>query len=583
MRVAEVARSESRPARRTTTSGILAAVAGVAVVLLLVSVLLPAATEWLSILTGAAAAAVCVHAALRTGGRMRPAWLLFSLLVGMYAAGDFLWLVFANVDGAPQVLSFADALYLLALVPATLGLLVYPVLAAQPGQWRPVVLDATVLALAVASLSYSISLRSVFAASEGFSDALVLAVYPLTDGILMALALVSLLRSVGRQRVDVALITVTFGIYAVADNAYALAMLDDGVLSPWVDYLYMVAPLTLAGAAVVAAHTPTPPRAVRLNLRGLAAPLLPDLTALVALIFIVARGGSRSVAIGLLVAVGIRQISQTRAFQDLRIKLETRVEERGRELEELAAHYKQLESLKFDFITSVSHELRTPLTAIRGSLEMLHDGDAGPLGPQASSVVEVAMRGSERLTRLVNDIIDLERLESGAFGLRPAPTPLRSLAEDAMASLEPLARERGVALVVDEPREVWASCDPDRVTQVLINLLANALKFAPRGTEVTTSIREEQDRACVSVADQGRGIPPEELAAVFGRFHQVSPQDDTRHGGTGLGLAICEGIVTAHGGRIWAENDGGAVFSFTLPLAPVPQPSQPLEPSARSE
>ena len=535
--------------------------------------LFPDASTWLTVATSVGAGLVCGFAGRRTTGAMRAAWLLFALAVLCYGVGNGLWIVYGDAAGASSILSLADGMYLTALVPATLGILVYPVLRGGTGRWHGILLDAAVLVLAVSSLSHTLALREVFAVSTDRTDALILALYPLTDGLLMSLAVVLLLRSVGRPRIDVVLIALTFAIYAVADSGYALQTVHGtGTIGTWVDLGYMVAPLTLAGAALVATLTPTTRRAVKRNLTGLAAPLLPDVTALVALAIALGHAledpVSRGLGVLLLVAVGARQLALTAAAQDLRLRLEERIAERGREMAELADHHAQVDHAKLEFITSVSHELRTPLTAIRGSLELLADGDVGTLPSRALSVVEVAARGSHRLSRLVDDIIDLERLESGAFGLAPIPTAVRPLAEDAAASLAPLASSLDVRLVVVAPGAPSARCDADRVLQVLVNLLGNALKYAPQNSDVTVRVEERVDDVLISVSDAGRGVPDTELDAVFGRFHQVHPEVDLRQGGTGLGLAICKGIVEAHGGSIWVEGGGGgATFRFTLPQA----------------
>ncbi len=228
-----------------------------------------------------------------------------------------------------------------------------------------------------------------------------------------------------------------------------------------------------------------------------------------------------------------------------------------------------VEQMKQQFVGSVSHELRTPLTSIRGVLEMLSDGDAGELPGLALGLIATAQRGSERLSRLVNDIIDVEKLASGDFGLVPRPTDIPGLVGDAIASLEGLAASSGVQLRSGELAG-RALCDADRVEQALVNLIGNAVKFSPEGGIVLVSAVADDTEVRVTVRDFGRGIPEDQLATVFERFHQVNATDATEKGGTGLGLTITRSIVERHGGRIWAESayGSGSRFVFTLPLAP---------------
>ncbi len=231
-----------------------------------------------------------------------------------------------------------------------------------------------------------------------------------------------------------------------------------------------------------------------------------------------------------------------------------------------------VEQVKRQFVSSVSHELRTPLTSVRGVLEIFADGDAGDLSPVGRSLAANASRGVERLSRLVDDIIDAEKLATGEFRMQCSRVPLPRLLCEATATLQPLAAGSGVSLVVEAPGAdvVWA--DADRVEQALVNLVGNAVKFSPRGAAVTVGAAARDGLAVVSVRDEGPGIPSDQLEHVFERFHQVTTDDATDRGGTGLGLTITRAIVAQHGGRIWVESaEGeGATFHFTLPLAGAP-------------
>jgi PAS domain S-box-containing protein len=243
----------------------------------------------------------------------------------------------------------------------------------------------------------------------------------------------------------------------------------------------------------------------------------------------------------------------------------------------------RVEQLKRQFISSVSHELRTPLTSIRGVLEMLSDGDAGELPAEARQLLGTAQRGGERLSRLVDDIIDMERLAAGDFGVVPEPTLIDPLVRHAIASMEGLASMHGVQVQTGSLAG-FAHCDPDRVEQALVNLIGNAVKFSPEGSVVLVSAEEREDEVLICVRDEGRGIPAADLPHVFERFHQVSVTDASDKGGSGLGLTITRSIVEHHGGRIWVQSleGAGSAFSFTLP-AVASASGRPLAPELRYE
>jgi len=240
---------------------------------------------------------------------------------------------------------------------------------------------------------------------------------------------------------------------------------------------------------------------------------------------------------------------------------------------------REVDRMKNEFVSLVSHELKTPLTAIRGSLGLLAGGALGELAPPATRMIEIAMESSERLTRLINEILDMERIESGAVPMEVDSHAVADLLSVAHDQVQPLADGADITVRVDQGRGAVLA-DADRVVQTLINLVGNAVKFSPPGSDVVMSAEPEQpDQAggmvLFTVSDQGRGIPENRLELIFERFEQVDSTDAREKGGTGLGLAISRSIVERLGGRIWAENnaDGGATFSFTLPM-PAPAPAQ---------
>jgi PAS domain S-box-containing protein len=229
---------------------------------------------------------------------------------------------------------------------------------------------------------------------------------------------------------------------------------------------------------------------------------------------------------------------------------------------------KEAERVKDEFVSLVGHELRTPLTSIRGSLGLLEGGVMGDMTPEARTMLETAVDNTDRLVRLINEILDIERIDSGRAGLAFEPVPAARLIEQAIQVIQAFADEAGIE-IRGEAGGVEVAADADRIVQTLTNLLANAVKFSERGGLVEVRAEREGAEVVFSVSDSGRGIPADRLEAVFERFTQVDASDAREKGGTGLGLAISRSIVEQHGGRIWAESrEGeGATFYFALALA----------------
>jgi PAS domain S-box-containing protein len=242
-----------------------------------------------------------------------------------------------------------------------------------------------------------------------------------------------------------------------------------------------------------------------------------------------------------------------------------------------------VERLKSEFVSTVSHELRTPLTSIRGALGLLSSGLLGPIAEKGRRMLEIAVSNTDRLVRLINDILDLERIESGRVELARGSVDANTVMVQALEGLQPMADQAGVHLVIVPARgQLWG--DSDRIVQTLTNLLGNAIKFSPPDTTVTLSGAAGQTDFAFCVADHGRGVPEQKLETIFERFSQVDASDSRDKGGSGLGLAICQSIVSAHGGRIWAErNDpAGSRFQFTIPLT-VPSMAATSEPLRTGE
>jgi PAS domain S-box-containing protein len=226
----------------------------------------------------------------------------------------------------------------------------------------------------------------------------------------------------------------------------------------------------------------------------------------------------------------------------------------------------EVERLKKEFVSTVSHELRTPLTSIRGSLSLLASGMLGELPGEAQEAVEIADRNALRLIGLINDILDLERFESGKLEMHMGDVALADVLQRSVEAVRGVAEKLGVALEIQGgAASAWG--DADRLVQVVVNLLGNAVKFSSAGQTVTLEAERKPPFVEVRVIDRGRGIPKALQDAVFERFKQVEASDAREKGGTGLGLAICKTIVERHGGAIgvWSEEGHGSTFFFRIP------------------
>ena len=226
----------------------------------------------------------------------------------------------------------------------------------------------------------------------------------------------------------------------------------------------------------------------------------------------------------------------------------------------------EADRVKDEFTSVVSHELRTPLTSIRASMGLLESGVLGALPEEGRRMVQIAVRNTDRLVRLIGDILDLERVESPAMQLHTTSCDAADIIGCAIDAVLPTAVEAGVRIDTDACPAAFAG-DSDRLIQTLTNLIANAVQFSPAGSHVRVTAERCDADMRFEVSDRGRGIPVHELEAIFERFTQVESNDARQRRGSGLGLSICRGIVERHGGRIWARSapGEGSTFTFVIP------------------
>jgi two-component system, OmpR family, sensor histidine kinase VicK len=235
---------------------------------------------------------------------------------------------------------------------------------------------------------------------------------------------------------------------------------------------------------------------------------------------------------------------------------------------------KAIERMKDEFISVVSHELRTPLTSLHSALKILATGRLGALPPDGQQLLSIADENTERLVRLVNSVLDLQRIESGAVTMERQVCSAIDVTTQAVAAMQAMAQQHEIKLV-NQPLDVPLWVDVDYIVQALTNLISNAIKFSPPGSTVWLSVTAGRSACALSfppdvlfqVRDEGQGIPPHKLESVFERFQQVDSSDSRKKGGTGLGLTICRKIIEQHEGKIWVDSTMGvgSIFSFTLP------------------
>ena len=292
-------------------------------------------------------------------------------------------------------------------------------------------------------------------------------------------------------------------------------------------------------------------------------------------------------------------ITQLNLSLEAKVAARTRdLSDANKQLEASQEKLRELDRLKSDFVSNVSHELRTPLATIRVSVENLLDGIAGEMNPILRRSLTRVKDNTDRLTRLITDLLDLSRIESGRVEVHLTPVPVLPVIQDVIEGFHSIAVQKGlvVAQAADcEPATALA--DRDKLQQVLLNLVGNAVKFTPNGGSVRVSARRVDQSSGqpvdasgpieqltsrradsptgwveISVEDTGEGIPPDQLDAIFDKFYQVRTNGRGKAQGTGLGLAIAKSLVELQGGRIWAESEigRGSRFAFTLPVAETP-------------
>jgi signal transduction histidine kinase len=506
--------------------------------------------------------------------QLRSFWRLLALALSAEMTGDVVQAIYkVGLHESPYP-SLADLFYLMFYPLLLLALLRVPATPFTRAKLTRMMLDGATILVGGGAVVWYFVLGPT--AVQGGQSTLAMAVsmaFPVGDLFLLAgLAAVLLRPTPVALRTPLRLIALAVLLGIIADVLYGSGQLEGTYIAGgYTDTLYVLEFMTfaLAGASQQLVrhgdHSAVLDASKRFRPKASWLPYL-------------------SVAIGLGILLGVEH---SRAFFPyvslvlivivLTALVATRQYVAQRELVQAEAALRESERHKDEFLSVVGHELRTPLTSIRGSLGLLAGGILGELPKDAANMVGLAVVNTDRLVRLINDILDIERMAAGRLELQLAATDAAGLVEQSMQVIQASADDAGVTLYSEVP-PIEVLADADRIVQVLVNVLGNAVKFSTRGGTVSIAVAASDQSALFSITDSGRGIPADRLEGIFERFRQVDASDAREKGGTGLGLAIARGIVEQHHGRMWAESqeDRGSTFRFTLPIA------QDREPAHRS-
>jgi signal transduction histidine kinase len=513
---------------------------------------------WWYVGIGAASVGAVVWAGIARRLPRGTGWPLFALGLGLFVAGDAVGSAYQTAQQAIPFPSAADLFYLLGYPLLAAALLV---LVRRPrGRFDTrASLDAAVISTGVAAVIW-VPLSNGYAGEAPFWDKVILVAYPVGDLILLA-ALARL--AVGNvNRSATWLLAVGLVLQLVGDTIYPTDA-DAYGLGSWLDATWLLSYVALGTAfldpTIVDIAEREPER--RLNWRRYG--LLVG-SALLALGVIVRNAiDHRTVSIGQAVFDTLLVVAILVRFGDLFGSLD-----RSRKAEQAARlEVEQLDRLKDELIAVVSHDLRTPLTSIMGYVELLREGEAGEVNAQQLQYLDAVQRSSQRLLRLVSDLLFIARVQEDRVELDLSEFDLADVAEEAVVASYARASVAGVELNAAVERPTLVRADRQRIEDLLDNLVSNAVKFTPEGGRVEVHVQTLDGAVMLDVSDTGIGIPAEDRRHLFERFFRSSNTGNVQ--GTGLGLAIVKAIVDAHGGSIDvnSEEGRGTTFSVVLPRA----------------
>ena len=279
------------------------------------------------------------------------------------------------------------------------------------------------------------------------------------------------------------------------------------------------------------------------------------ITFLIALLTLIANKETNEIIIGNALLRGLNE------------ELEKRVDERTKELRLLNVELQKAIRVKSDFLTNISHELRTPLTAVMGYCDIFLEKKIGEMNEQQLKFMTAIQKNSKSLLAQINNLLDLSKLEAGKLAISEKDFDFSRLVSEATVSVEPMASKKNISITASlDPAVQTIFGDPDRMEQILINLLDNAIKFTDYGGKITVSSKDLGEKVSISVEDSGIGIKPEDHETIFEKFKQVESILSRRYPGSGIGLAIVKSLVEAHGGNIQVESTPGKGSKFTITI-----------------
>ena len=273
-------------------------------------------------------------------------------------------------------------------------------------------------------------------------------------------------------------------------------------------------------------------------------------------------------------AKGAELIGQGKLDTTIEVKSKDELESLARDLNKMSSQLKEIDQMKSDFLASVTHELKSPLTSLIMYIDLFWEGAAGELNEKAKKFLKIMGRNSNRLSRFIDDLLDMAKIERGKMEIKKEPLEILIIASETVELMKPQADGKNIEMAMDIPDNLpLVLIDGDRTRQIITNLLSNSIKFTPEKGKISVKIQDEKEHLQVSISDTGIGIPPDKIRKIFDKFEQVKEVRERVKGpkGTGLGLAIVKSLVEAQGGKIRVESEvgKGSTFYFTLPKQTV--------------